>query len=89
MRTVLRHRAALVYVLLVVATAVAWGMAEGRAASTKVTAFVVIIAAIKQRAVMLHFMELRHAPIVWRCIVEAFVAVPAAGVLYCFSLAGM
>ncbi len=84
MRTVLRGRATLVCALLVVATVIAWGVSDGRAASATVTAIVVVIAAIKQRAVMLHFMELRNAPIVWRCIVEAFVVLPAAGLLYCF-----
>ncbi|MBI5445758.1 MAG: cytochrome C oxidase subunit IV family protein [Deltaproteobacteria bacterium] len=86
MRSVLCSRTTLIYVLLVLATAVAWGAAEGSVASGTAAVIIVVIAALKQRAVVLHFMELREAPVVWRCLFEGFLVLAAGAILYGYWL---
>jgi heme/copper-type cytochrome/quinol oxidase subunit 4 len=70
-----RQAATLVWVLLVLATGVSWWSARGGAISSgEATAIVMLVAAVKARSVILHFMDLKHAPLVWRCLFEGWVA---------------
>ncbi|HKY89572.1 MAG TPA: cytochrome C oxidase subunit IV family protein [Nevskiaceae bacterium] len=52
---------------------------------------VMILAAIKARLIVLHFMELKHAPLAWRVAFEGWVVVVAALIagLWFFTNAGM
>lgn len=60
-----------VFALLVLATAVSWWLGEGAATGqrplgTVATLAVLALAALKGTLIALDFMELRHAPALWR-----------------------
>jgi len=75
MQNLVRQPATFVWALLVLATAVSWWSASGGAiASGEATAIVMLLAALKARAVILHFMELKRAPLAWRLVFEGWVA---------------
>lgn len=88
MYSLVRNQMFLVYVLLVLATLFVWGMAEGGAELGTATVVVVVIAAIKQAAVVLYFMELRNAPAFWRLLFGVVIVLPAAGILWCYWVGG-
>lgn len=69
-----------VWALLAVATLASWWLADGHAlAARTATTAALLIAAFKVRLVLLHFMELRHAPLRWRAVFEAWL-------LLCFGV---
>ena len=68
--------ASLVWLVLMLATCITtWWLPKGTAATAATTVLILLIAAIKIRLVLMHFMELRHAPIRWRLLFEAWVVV--------------
>lgn len=78
----LRRPATLVWIVLMVATIVTtWGLSKDAFAAKFATVSIMLIAAFKVRLVLLHFMELRHAPIPLRLVFEAWVLVATAAIL--------
>jgi hypothetical protein len=72
---------------LLAATLAAWWLAEHQGAAVWIGPLIILIAAAKARAVVLHFMELGAAPLVWRLFFEAWVLLSAGTVAgpYWFS----
>lgn len=65
-----------VWMVLMLATcASTWWLKSGASTSMIATAAILVIAAVKVRLVMIHFMELKDAPIKWRLFFEAWVVV--------------
>ena len=74
MSELLRHTATRVWLLLMAATVVTtWGLTKEGLPMRLATIAILLIAAIKVRLVLLHFMELRHAPLPLRVVFEAWV----------------
>lgn len=74
MSTILRQTASKVWLLLMAATIVTtWVLTKDGFPVRVATVAIVLIAAIKVRLVLLHFMELRHAPLPLRLVFEAWV----------------
>jgi heme/copper-type cytochrome/quinol oxidase subunit 4 len=70
----LRRHASGVWLLLMVATVITtWVLAKDAVAMRVGTVAIVLIAALKVRLVLLHFMELRHAPRALRVVFELWV----------------
>ena len=85
--TLLRKPVSMVWIVLMVATCVStWMLSKDAFAPTVAAVGVLLIAAFKIRLVMLHFMELRDAPIPVRLAFEAWIVV-ATGVVLGFYLA--
>ncbi len=64
--------------LLMTLTLMSFALFEGQVLASLATFVIVAIAACKARLVMLHFMELTHAPGNWRFLYETWVFVAAA-----------
>lgn len=74
------RKADTVFALLVLATAFSWWLGEGAAASQGhlgqvATAVVLALAAFKGALIALDYMELRHAPALWRRAVLGWLGV--------------
>jgi len=83
-------RAAAVWLILVTATVLSWGLVENHAVPARIATTVALaIAAFKGRLVFLHFMELHSAPWPWRALFEAWALLCAVAILaaYWFGLA--
>ncbi|HSV71937.1 MAG TPA: cytochrome C oxidase subunit IV family protein [Methylibium sp.] len=71
-----------VWALLVGATLTAWWLADGHGLPARLaTTAALLIAAFKVRLVLLHFMELRHAPLRWRAVFEAWLVICSGVIL--------
>lgn len=71
-----------IWLILMVATcATTWWLSKDSVSAEVGTVAIVLIAAFKIRLVLLHFMELRHAPTPWRLIFEAWVLIATAAIL--------
>lgn len=71
-----------VWLFLTAATIVTtWALAKDNFDVTWSTVAIMVIAAVKVRFVLLHFMELKHAPIPLRLVFEAWVVIVTAVVL--------
>jgi caa(3)-type oxidase subunit IV len=82
MRPLVLQPVTLVWAALVVATCAAWWWANAAAVpSFEATAIVMIIAAIKARLVILHFMDLKEAPRSWRFLFEGWVVLSTCVIL--------
>ena len=80
--TVRRKPVSLIWLLLMTATcATTWWLSKDSFTATVGTVATMLIAAFKVRLVLLHFMELRHAPTPLRLIFEAWVLVVTAAIL--------
>jgi heme/copper-type cytochrome/quinol oxidase subunit 4 len=76
MSDLLRNPASKVWMLLMAATILTtWGLTKDGFPVRLATIAIVLIAAIKVRLVLLHFMELRHAPLPLRLVFEGWVVV--------------
>jgi caa(3)-type oxidase subunit IV len=71
----MRHTATVVWVALSLATCVSWWLAENRGSAAGATVIIMLIAAFKARLVLLHFMELKTAPLPWRFLFEGWVVI--------------
>ena len=82
-RIVLRTRISFVWLLLVLATLLSWGMGHGVGLDdpAHIRATVIIVAFIKVRLVILDFMEIRHAPLAMRATAEAWILLVCAALL--------
>lgn len=70
----IRKPATLIWAALMLATvASTWWLAKDFVVPTAATVAIVVIAAVKIRLVLLHFMELRTAPLAWRLVFEVWV----------------
>lgn len=77
-----------VWLLLMLATATStWGIQGGAATSFGASALIMLIAGIKARLVIIHFMDLGHAPWPWRLFFEAWWVVVTAMIVAGFWLA--
>jgi hypothetical protein len=86
MNRALRHPATLLWQLLTAATLLSWFVSgHGSADPAITTVAVLIIALVKIRLIIWYFMEIRHAPIVWRRIFDAWVVL-TGGVLIALFL---
>ena len=80
--TVLRQRATLVWLGLMLATVVTtWGLSKNAFSPLVAVVGTFVIAAVKVRYVVLDFMELRHAPRAARIAFEAWPVVVTAMIL--------
>ena len=78
----LKRPASLVWLLLMAATIITtWWLSKDEISAAVGTVAIFIIAAYKVRLVLLHFMELRHAPLPLRLAFEAWVLGVTAAVL--------
>lgn len=74
--------ASLVWVILMLATCIStWWLPKDAIPAEAAVAFILLIAAIKVRLVLNHFMELARAPLQWRLPFEAWVVVSTAVIL--------
>jgi heme/copper-type cytochrome/quinol oxidase subunit 4 len=89
MTTLLRTPATVVWVLLIVATAVSWalGVQHGLHDHQLSSVIILLIAFIKVRLVGMYFMELREAPNVLRGLFEAYCAIVCTLLLGVFIFA--
>jgi caa(3)-type oxidase subunit IV len=76
----MKRVADLVWLGLVAATLAGWWLAEHQGAGHWTVLLIMLIAAAKARAVVLHFMELGAAPLRWRLFFEAWVLLSAGTV---------
>lgn len=82
MYSLLVNRVTAVWLVLMLATiASTWWLTKDMVTVHVATSLVVIISAIKIRLVMLHFMELEHAPLGWRIWFECWISIVAAAIL--------
>ena len=75
------HRA---WVVLLIATCATWYLGEVGAAGTMAIVTMLIIAFIKGRLVVLDFMELRQAPVMWRLILEGWLILVSSLILLAY-----
>lgn len=61
-------RATVLWVLLIAATVLTWAMGEGGLGGPPTLAILASISLVKGGAVLLDFMALRHAPLLWRAL---------------------
>ncbi|HXE40147.1 MAG TPA: cytochrome C oxidase subunit IV family protein [Azonexus sp.] len=75
------HRA---WLVLVLATAITWYLGEVGAAGTSAIVAMLVIAFVKGRLVILDFMELREAPLMWRLLLEGWLIVVSSLILLAY-----
>lgn len=86
--SILRNPATRIWLLLMLATGLTWFLVEGHAVSAPIAATsAVLIGGIKARLVFMRYMELQHAPRVWRLLFEAWALVCVSFILLGYWLA--
>lgn len=81
--------ATLVWLFLMAATVGSAWLAEHHGIAGRWTAmFVMLVALLKGRAIMLHFMELRGAPLAWRMVFELWGVGATVMIVALWALAG-
>ena len=75
------HRA---WLVLMLATLLTWWLGEIGAAGTRAIVTMLVIAFIKGRLVILDFMELRHAPRLWRFLLEGWMLLVGSLILLAY-----
>lgn len=75
------HRA---WLVLLAATGITWWLGETGAAGTAAIVAMLLIALVKGRLVILDFMELRHAPLLWRLLLEGWMLLVCALILLAY-----
>jgi heme/copper-type cytochrome/quinol oxidase subunit 4 len=71
--TFLLRPASLVWLVLMLATCTStWWLSKEGVSTATATLLIMLIAAIKVRLILIHFMELGHAPIRWRLLFEGW-----------------
>jgi heme/copper-type cytochrome/quinol oxidase subunit 4 len=71
--TFLLRPASLVWLALMLATCTStWWLSKDGVSTTTATVMIMLIAAVKVRLILIHFMELGHAPIRWRLLFEGW-----------------
>ncbi|HNI83014.1 MAG: cytochrome C oxidase subunit IV family protein [Dechloromonas sp.] len=77
------HRA---WLVLLVATGITWYLGEAGAAGTGAIVAMLAIAFVKGRLVILDFMELRGAPLLWRVVLEGWLILVSSLILLAYWL---
>jgi caa(3)-type oxidase subunit IV len=77
------HRA---WLVLLVATGITWYLGEVGAAGTGAILAMLAIAFVKGRLVILDFMELRDAPLLWRIVLEGWLILVSSLILLAYWL---
>jgi hypothetical protein len=75
------HRA---WLVLLVATSITWYLGEVGAADTLSIVAMLAIAFVKGRLVILDFMELRGAPLMWRLLLEGWLILVSSLILLAY-----
>jgi caa(3)-type oxidase subunit IV len=75
------HRA---WLVLLAATAATWQLGEAGAAGPLAIVAMLALAFVKGRLVILDFMELRRAPLLWRLLLEGWLIVVASLILLAY-----
>lgn len=75
------HRA---WAVLLIATLITWYLGEVGAAGTLAIVSMLVIAFIKGRLVILDFMELREAPLMWRMLLEGWLILVSTLILLAY-----
>lgn len=75
------HRA---WLVLLVATGITWWLGDVGAAGTGVILAMLAITFIKGRLVILDFMELRGAPLMWRLLLEGWLILVSSLILLAY-----
>jgi hypothetical protein len=84
-----RRTAVLAWMFLVCATLATYLLLEGHGSTLEWgISLVMVVSAIKARTIVLHYMELKHAPRGWRLAFEIWVAGTACLILGLWFLAG-
>jgi hypothetical protein len=79
---ILRKPVTVVWLILMLATcATTWWLSKDAFSPVVAALSILSIAAVKARLVLLHFMELKNAPLRWRLLFEAWVLISIATVL--------
>lgn len=74
------------WLLLILASAATFGLRADGFVGLAAGAATLVIAYLKQRLVILDFMELRHAPLVWRLALEGWLLVVSLIMLAVYGL---
>ena len=72
MINILKNPAHRAWLVLMIATGMTWYLGEVGAAGTWAIVAMLVIAFVKGRLVILDFMELRSAPLMWRVLLEGW-----------------
>ena len=75
------HRA---WIILLIATGITWYLGEIGAAGTLSIVAMLVIAFVKGRLVILDFMELREAPLMWRLLLEGWLILVSSLILLAY-----
>ncbi len=75
------HRA---WLILIIATGITWYLGEVGAAGTLAIVAMLVIAFVKGRLVILDFMELRGAPLLWRALLEGWLILVSSLILLAY-----
>jgi len=75
------HRA---WLVLMIATCITWYLGEVGAAGTWAIVTMLAIAFVKGRLVILDFMELRGAPMMWRVLLEGWLILVSSLILLAY-----
>ena len=75
------HRA---WLILILATLLTWYLGEVGAAGTLSIVAMLVIAFVKGRLVILDFMELRGAPLIWRALLEGWLVLVSSLILLAY-----
>ncbi|UCV04806.1 cytochrome C oxidase subunit IV family protein [Dechloromonas denitrificans] len=82
--TALKNPAHRAWLVLIVATGITWYLGEVGAAGTSAIVAMLVIAFIKGRLVILDFMELRSAPLMWRLLLEGWLILVSSLILLAY-----
>ncbi len=77
----IKNRSDRAWLILLLATATTFGISDSRSIGLYAGIAPLVIAYIKGRLVVLDFMELRHAPSLWRGLFEAWLLLVSAALL--------
>mgnify|MGYP001163372540 FL=1 len=72
------------WLVLLVATGITWYLGEVGAAGTGAIVAMLLIAFVKGRLVILDFMELRGAPLMWRLLLEGWLILVSGLILLAY-----
>ncbi len=84
MMNALKNSAHRAWLILMVATGITWYLGEVGAAGTLSIVAMLVIAFVKGRLVILDFMELRHAPALWRALLEGWLILVSSLILLAY-----
>jgi hypothetical protein len=80
----LKNPANRAWLVLLIATGITWYLGEIGAAGTVPIVAMLVIAFIKGRLVILDFMELRAAPLMWRVLLEGWLILVSSLILLAY-----